>query len=224
MPPNRKRRSYRKRRRPYRRRKKKAGFRKQLLGNTHACRLRYSQDITVTPQFNTSPSGHALVVFSANGLFNTRIGSASDHQPRGFDELMGMYYHYCVVGSRCTVKFAPDSLGAPVHCGISLVAGSAQLTNLNAYLEKRNNIDKLLVPPGNYTTVSMACSPKKFLRVPSVLSNPECQGTLTSNPTEEVYFHVYMGALAPIATGDAQISVVIEYAVVFSEPQTPAQS
>jgi len=33
-----------------------------------------------------------------------------------------------------------------------------------------------------------------------------------------------MGALAPIATGEALISVVIEYAVVFSEPRTPAQS
>lgn len=223
MPPYRKRRSSRKRRRP-RRRKKKAGFRRQLLGNTHACRLRYSQDITVTPQFNTSPSGHALVVFSANGLFNTRIGSSSDHQPRGFDELMAMYYHYCVVGSRCTVKFCDEDIGAPVHCGISLVAGSAQLTSLNSYLEKRNNRDKILSPFGKYTTVSYGCSPKKFLRIPSLLTNPETQGTITTNPAEEAYFHVYMGALAPIATGNAIISVVIEYAVVFSEPRTPAQS
>lgn len=221
-------RRYRKRKprksRKYRRRRNKLTFGKQILGNTHACRLRYSQDITVTPQFNTSPNGHALEVFSANGLFNTRIGSSADHQPRGFDELMELYHHYTVVGSRCTVKYAPDSLGAPSHCGISLCAAQTRLTSLNSYLEKRNNIDKILVPPGRFVTVSMACSPKKFLRVPSVLSNPECQGTITANPTEEVYFHLYMGALAPVATGTANMSIVIEYAVVFSEPQTPNQS
>ena len=139
-------------------------------------------------------------------------------------QLMAMYAHYTVVGSRCTVKYAPDSLGAPVHCGISLCAAATRLTNLNSYLEKRNNKDKLLVPPGRFTVVSMGCSPKKFLKVPSVLSNPECQGAITSNPAEEVYYHIYMGGLAPVATGTANISIVIEYAVVFSEPLTPAQS
>lgn len=217
-----KKRKYRKRRKT--RRRKKLGFNKQILGNTHACKLKYSQDITVTPQFNAQPNGHALEVFSANGMFNTRIGSVTDHQPRGFDQLMALYHHYTVVGSRCTVKYAPDELGAPAHCGISLCAASTRLPDLYSYLEKRNNKDKLLVPPGRFTVVSMPCSPKKFLKVPSVLSNPECQGAIGSNPVEEIYYHIYMGALAPVATGTANISISIDYAVVFSEPQTPPMS
>jgi len=215
----------RKSRRPRKRRRRKTfAFNKQILGNNHACKLRYAQDVTITPQFNTQPDGHGLEVFSANGLYNTRMGSVNDHQPRGFDELMALYHHYTVVGSKCTVKFTPDSVSNPVHCGISVCAAAQRLPTLNSYLEKRNNIDKILIPPGNYVTIRKGCSPKKFLRVPSILTNPECQGSINTNPTEEVYFHIYMGSLQPIASGTAVISIVIEYAVVFSEPQTPAQS
>lgn len=213
----------RKSRRP-RRRRRKFGFGKQILGNSHSCKLRYQQDVTVTPSSNGQPDGHALEIFSANGLYNTRIGSSADHQPRGFDQLMEMYHHYTVVGSICKVKYAPDSLGAPAHCGISVCAAGARLTDLNTYLEKKNTIDKILVPPGRYVTVNKGCSLKKFLRVPGLLTNPECQGNINANPTEEVYYHIYMGPLAPVATGTANLSIVIEYAVVFSEPQAVAQS
>lgn len=197
------------------------------LGYTQSARLRYVETITINP--DVAMAGD--YVFSANGLYDPNV-TGIGHQPYGFDELMAMYSHYAVIGSKITVKLA-GTQSSEYWAGICLrnsatsLAGSS-LTNL---LEAPGHNLRMIYQSGDAhlargNSISCKFSAKKFFtaKTSAIVSDAQYNGSIDSRPTEQAYFHVI---LAPAHTQDLvsqPITVIIDFYTIFSEPKTLPQS
>jgi hypothetical protein len=170
----------------------------------------------------------AVRVFSANSLFDPDR-SGVGHQPRGFDQLVGVLYdHYVVIGAKIIIQFAPEVDGntkSTQLCGVA-IKDNATTTDKTGYMESGYCKYSLMSPEAGYrTTVSYKLNPNKFLGRSKPLSDPDLKGDASSNPTEEVFFHVFTGPLdSASAANDVFANVVIEYTVALIEPKLPAIS
>ncbi len=72
--------------------------------------------------------------FRANGLFDPNVTGAG-HQPLGFDQLMLMYNHFTVIGSKIRVTFTNTDPNASQICGISLTDDATTSINPEVYIE-----------------------------------------------------------------------------------------
>lgn len=209
-----------------RRRRGTFAFNKAPMPNKFPTKLRYQENVSINPSVGVP----GLQVVTANGLFDPNITGVG-HQPRGFDQLMAMYDHYTVIGAKITATFmlreglAYDSM----NVGIALKDATG-IENLNGYLEGRNVRSRVLrgsdgaATVVGMTTISMSSSTSKFLGRSKVLADPELKGNVSSNPTEQLYFHIFAQA---VQGGDAQpidVTYRIDYLVVFTEPKQPGQS
>lgn len=178
-----------------------------------------------TVSLNPGAGGIAAVnVFSANGLFDPNV-SGVGHQPRGFDELMPLYDHYVVHSAQCQVQMCAQDTTTPKQIGINLRDSSTVETDPNGYKESSYTTYKTCAYGGNQTVyLKKNIDVRKFLTRGNLMSDPECKGTVATNPTEQAYFHVWV---APIDTSDAGVEYVdvrLIFNVSFVEPKQPAQS
>jgi hypothetical protein len=74
------------------------------LPNNFVTKLRYHDSVPINAA-NGTVAGH---VFRANSPYDPDY-TASGHQPRYFDQIMPLYDHYQVLGSKITVKFINNS-------------------------------------------------------------------------------------------------------------------
>lgn len=186
--------------------------------------LRYN---TVGTTLNPGAGGSISVhVFSANGMYDPDV-SGSGHQPRGFDQYMAMYDHYCVIGSKITVMVSPRAGSTyPVIVGISQKDAGGPLANGNEYMESRGTTFRLLGAreSANVATLTSNFSLRKFQTIKNWMDNPDLRGSAASNPVEQSYFHVWA---EPVQGQDSQpldVVVTVDYIAVFTEPHTPVQS
>lgn len=184
-------------------------------------KLRYCENITLNP----GAGGIDVKVYSANGCYDPYITGVG-HQPRGFDELMALYDHYVVLGSKMTIDAAPGQ-GTPSIIGVNLIDNTSTLGNPNDYQEAGYCNSRLLAAGESAGTKKIVStfSAKKFLGRSNVLSDPELKGSQTANPTEGAYYHIWTSpadsASDPSATS---IIVRIDYLVALIEPNNPTQS
>lgn len=68
------------------------------LPTKYTTKLVYSEEIAINAGAGTT----GQYVFSMNGMWDPDI-SGVGHQPRGFDQLLAMYDHFVVIGSKITV-------------------------------------------------------------------------------------------------------------------------
>ncbi len=191
-----------------------------LLKKTLKVKMRYVNRITIDP----AAGGMGVQVFAANGMFDPDI-TGGGHQPRGFDNLMPLYNHYTVIGSKLTVSsanIATQASGALL--GVSLQDTTLVLGNVNDYLEDYSSTNIFgIASAESHITLSMDFSNKKFLG-PNPLADDR-KGTVTSNPVESAFYHIYF---APVDVGiDLSIRsflVVIDYIALLTEPNQPGQS
>jgi len=226
------RKSYRnRRRRPRRMRRRKRRARQRiprqsLLGDKRIVKLRYHD----TAILFTSPAGLATsMVFSANGMFDPNI-SGTGHQPRGFDQLLLLYDHFVVLGSKCTATFLqhididPDDTTKSQAVGIILRDNATSFLQPDDIFEDRNVSWKYIsnTTSGGPVRVSCKFSAKRFLGRASVMSDPELKGSISSNPEEQAYYHVFVSPVgfAEVA-GDVQISIDIVFIAMLIEPRLP---
>lgn len=217
--------------RRYRRRSRKLlSFTKAPIPNRFATKLRYvsDQNLSINPGIGGTAGVH---VVSANGLYDPDI-TATGHQPRGFDQFMVMYDHYVVIGAKITCAFSRQNGQANEDSmiGIALKDSASVAADVNDYLEGRNTSSRPFC--GGYNgagkpspvTVTKTASVSKFLSITHPLSSNNARGTNASNPSEQLYFHIFS---APFGAGDAlptNIWYRVEYLVVFVEPKQPTQS
>ncbi len=216
-------RRYRKKKRVYRRKRrynKKSSFNQKLLGNSVATTLVYNDQFSLDAGANPSIAAH---VFSANGMFDPDITGVG-HQPRGFDEIMLLYDHYVVVGSKMTL-LVPTGDSTKI-VGIALKDDNVMETTLVGYQEGRYVSSKMMAPDaGGTKIITYGFSAKRFLGRASPMSDPQLKGSDAGNPTEGAFFHVFTGApRAGVNPSSSVFDVKIEYRVVFIEPQNPGQS
>lgn len=176
-------------------------------------------------QPNPGVGAVAVNVYSANGLYDPDITGVG-HQPMGFDEYMNAYDHYTVVGSQISVWFQ-NPTSSTVQCGVALNSGTPTLGTIERYTE--NGQGKHVVLTGlNYGKsigeVTMGFSGKKFFNKKDIVGEKDFAGTISANPTEQAYFHVWVGAFDGADVDAINCIVTIDYIVVFHEPQALAQS
>lgn len=198
------------------------------LPNKLFSKLKYA-DRTVT--VNPTSTIMDVHVFSANGLYDPDITGVG-HQPRGFDQLMTMYDHYTVVGAKITVSFLPtlaSSVNQNAVVGIALKDSPSFPTDANEYLEGRNVAFRYISNTSGSVSapvrVTKNCSVSKFLGIKGLMSSSIARGTVSTNPTEQVYFHIFCDNVDNSSELNVMnASVYIEYMVVFTEPKQPTQS
>lgn len=223
----------RRRRRAYRKKRyaKRSvlSFSKAPMPNRFATKLRYAESFSINP-----PTGGVAgtYVFVANGLYDPNV-TGTGHQPRGFDQFMTMYDHYTVIGSKITATFTSAGIvgtSGPLTVGIALKDGTLTASNKNDYMEGRNVKSGVLLraagsDEAHKITLSKSFSTKKFLGVSHPLSSNVLRGSVSSNPIEDAYFHLFAQIMTgAVDSAPIEVQVVIDYLTVFTEPKQPAQS
>lgn len=184
--------------------------------------MKYQETMLQDP--GVGPAVHVRV-FRANDLYDPDV-TVTGHQPRGFDEIMPLYDHFCVVGSKISVNFQPaTATNLPWICGIALLDNTTLLTTPTNYMESRNVVWKTMNANANGVTVSKSFSAKKFFNKPHPLSVDSLRGNNGASPTEGAYYHVFVAGIG-VGTdaGQTQNSAMLSYSAIFTEPKNPGIS
>lgn len=211
-------------RRKYKKKRKQMRLFKSPVPMSMTTKLRYQDTVTI----DAGASALAGHIIAANGCFKPDI-TATGHQPRGFDQLMALYDHYTVIGSKITASFYNRDGTVPLTVCVALRDGnSITATDLNDYLEGGNVISRFLTPEDTSAalkTITKGFSARKFLGRSHPMADPDLKGGATFNPTEGAFFHLCVanttGSADPTST---YVNFNIDYIVTFTEPKVPAQS
>mgnify|MGYP000517444250 CR=1 FL=1 len=209
-------------------RKKRSAYRSLripvLFGKSRVCRLRYALEFN---RAITSSSGsYQEIAYLANSCYDP-YNPAGGHQPRGFDQMMEMFDHFLVLGSRIVIKFiAPASTAPnPMCCSIVLNDDTTALGSHSDVAESRTVKCKYLTDSSRALTIGMNFSAKRFFSVDkkALSAKSAISGSALANPTELAVFHV--GAQC-IGTNTQQVELAgyIDYVVKFHESKLPTIS
>ena len=111
--------------------------------------------------------------------------------------------------------------------GIYLSDTATTETDARVIIENGKGVYSQMTPNGrdsSQITLQYKCSPSKFLGRPNPLSEDDLRGNVGSNPTEQVYFHIWG---APNSSSDGSsigLNVRLEYVAIFTEPNNLALS
>lgn len=175
------------------------------------------------PTLNVGVAGlPATHVYRASGMYDPDVTGVGN-QPRGFDQLMSLYDHFVVIGSRVTVKLASVANTNPLLLMVDLKDTATADANQTATMESSYCSWNMHSPAGPETTLVQTYSPK-FLGRSYPLSDPDLKGSASSSPTENAFYHVVVSS--PSATDESAVVpvVMIEYTAIFIEPKRPSQS
>lgn len=194
------------------------------LPQSFKCNFIYREqnDLTVNPGAAGITGVH---VFSANGLYDPNI-TGTGHQPTGFDQMMQFYDHYTVIGSKITVTFYNGNSANTVTGLVSLMDTSSTNTDIQQYVENGRCVFEELDVSGNSQlgTVTLGCPVSKFLGRKNILSEDNCRGSASANPSEEAYYHVVCAPWATNDVGTIAFVATIEYTAVLTERKSTALS
>jgi hypothetical protein len=169
-------------------------------------------------------------VYSANGLYDPDV-SGSGHQPRGFDQLIPLYDHYVVTSSAIHIELiSSNSNGVPGVGGVNLINVSTPQTDYIDYAEQARSEFGLLPNVVTYGCVqephrrSMKFSAKDFMGIPDPLTATKLQGSISANPADGAFFHVWSQAYDGSTAYSSLALITIEYNAYFIEPVPVASS
>lgn len=213
----------RKKKRPYRKRQP-LSLKKSPMPRRYMTKLRYAENGL------SLDAGAGIVVpyiFSANDCYDPNY-SGTGHQPRGFDQLMPLYNHFTVLGSKITVRFSNEANSQSVACYLTLQGENTTQTNPIDYMERQDVKTCTLAPQGGGSTngtLTQTFSAKRFFGPSRVMDDTSQRGSAGGSPSERSYYHIGVVAL----NGSTDISyvpfsVVIDYIVMFHEPNDVASS
>lgn len=186
-----------------------------LNSNTYV-NFRYHELIRITPNAAVTQ----VYVFSCNGLYDPDI-TGIGHQPSGFDEMMGLFDHYCVVKSNIQAQFVNKDSAISIGCGVSLADSSTVAVDARRYVESGSSTWALLGPingGANKATMSQEITLSKYLGRPNILSEDDCSGNVSNNPTEQAYYHLWVEGYGSTGTA-TDILVTIDYFAYLKEPR-----
>lgn len=188
--------------------------------------------LTMTHRYQdfTSFSGGAGVtnkqLVCCNGLYDPNI-TGTGHQPMYFDQVSALYNHYTVTSSRirATLTFGSTTLGATNVFGI-YIEDDASVTpsSIQDFTEQSSAVSKI----GNTVyneplTVYLSWDAKKAFGG-STLSDPNLQGTVSSNPAEMQNYCIFVGDVAGALQTSVYITYFVEYTAVWQELKAIASS
>lgn len=208
-------------RRSRRRTNRKMVIRKSPMPLRFPTKLRYVENFTM----DGAASGLAdAYVFNAGGLYDPNITGVG-HQPRGWDQLIAMYDHAVVIGSKITLTITHNSSGAVNEiCGVALRDGSTVDTDPNDYLEGGTVRSGHITADKPTKMFTLGYSPKKFLGRSKPMADSTLKNSVSANPTESAFFHCFTAGLGGTNPAAVDCTAVIDYLCVFIEPKDVAQS
>lgn len=193
------------------------GFPKKIMF-TH----KYFQNTLVTSTTGTM----ANYLFSCNGMYDPDY-TGSGHQPLYFDQMSAIYDHYCVIGSKCTMKVLNNSAtNGLIACGLMINDDTAVVaTGISSMSEQSTASRPRYITYNSSSPVNLTgkwSARKTFGKNP--LANTELQGTSAANPTEQSYFNFYLQCVDSVSTVSVYIEVMIEYIAIWKEIKDIAAS
>lgn len=195
------------------------------LGRTKLQKFRYVEQISLTAGVSTP----ATFTFRANGMFDPDARVGLGHQPIGFDQLMTFYNHYTVLGAKLKATFISQGPTASVNSavvGIELSGNATPTTALNDIYEQGHS--KVAVMSngnaGQVKSVIHKLSVKKFLGQ-NPLDEDANAGTISSDPAELIYFHVFVaGTNSTVNPAVVDVLLELEQTALLHEPKPLAGS
>lgn len=194
-----------------------------LFGTTKKTEHRYVEPrIVLTQGVANRPE---IYLFRANGMFDPNF-TGTGHQPSGFDTMTPLYDHYTVIGSKLRVSFSRTGTSTdPIICGVMLSdTNSPTVTDgMQGFIESGRGCkwaQLTAYDARGILTLTINCVPHKFLGRSHPLSDPQLKGNAASDPSEEVFFVVWIMAQDGTTTASTiQASVQIDYGAVWTEPR-----
>lgn len=174
----------------------------------------YSESILLTD--NGGPQNY---LFSANGMYDPNY-TGTGHQPMYFDQVGALYNHYCVIGSKITIRAVPQ--GTSVQNPYKIVLWVNDDTNVSptvdGIMEFKGAKTRLCTGGINPSQIvlTQSWSAKKYFGG-SPLANTNLQGTTSSNPIEQSYYNITLRTLDGISTVSVWFQVQIEYIAIWKE-------
>lgn len=132
-------------------------------------------------------------LYSANGLYDPDLTSIG-RQPAGYDSYMGIYERYLVTRATIKVCFTvyPQELTGVV-VGISVQDNPAAAGSVERYIENGDSTFALVGRDWQSKTLTLSVDIRKFF-ARDIWNIDDYQGVKTSNPPDQVYFHVWAKA------------------------------
>lgn len=180
----------------------------------------------VNPNVASPGLAGTALLYRANGMFDPEQATGG-HQPMYFDQLAALYDHFCVIGSKMTVTFSPAAGNTvPVQFNLGVDDDATIPSNSPVSLAEYTDSNYGIIPvPGSPPiTRTMTWSAKKYFGK-DPLDNPELQGSVSADPTEQSYFTVTLQPMDGLSINQAiYITIVIEYIAIWKELKSVAAS
>lgn len=189
-------------------------------------KLKYVESVIIDP-----PAAGQLgyYVFRANSIYDPNF-TGTGHQPMGRDIFAGVYKNYMVVGSKITVRYLSSETSNQVIAvtGIKLSADSSLANGSVSDLIENGNVRYKMI---NYKAATQGYTPlntttckfsgKKWFGWRDWRDNTaQYSAPMGSNPSEEVYYIVFIGdsnTAQALNLMPSAVNVTIEYIVAFTE-------
>jgi len=189
---------------------------------SHRARLFYYDVATIT----TGAGSAGTRVYTTNGCYDPDV-TGGGHQPMAFDQMMLSFEHYVCLKSNISVSFKNTSTTNTMSVAVSLNASATPVTAYGMLVENgviaRKRVG--MYPYGGCMgQIGLSCDVAKFGDVRNLLDNPEYQGTIAANPTEQSYFHISCWNPDSVSSVDCLVEIAIVYDVVFREPRKNSPS
>nr|DAV46090.1 MAG TPA: Capsid protein [Cressdnaviricota sp.] len=195
------------------------------LAKAKVCKFKYFQEISLNPTAGLC----ADYVFHATSIYDPD-NTGTGHQPYGFDQIMAMYDHFTVLGSKIKVT-AVNNTNAPIWMGIKLRDENTNLTgmDLQDFQEQPGTKKKLIgwqTSGSSKGVLTLGCGQAKFLGLTkqALMADTSRRGDTSSNPADGLFFHVM---IAPQSVDDLSgqiFAVEIEYTAALTEPHVLGKS
>jgi hypothetical protein len=161
-------------------------------------------------------------IFRVNGVFDPDV-SFGGHQPMGFDQMTPLYGTFTVASARITIDCVATSV--PVCFGVAITSTVGALyTNYNSYIESGTAPYKILDTEASMNRITATVDVAKWLGVKDIMDRSALSGSPTADPTQQLYFQVFAQDVNKTSTANAELNVVIDYDIIFSNPTAVAAS
>lgn len=174
--------------------------------------------------FDPGLGGNAVHVFSGNGCYDPDVTGVG-HQPTGFDQLMAIFDHYVVTDVSIKVIFQSLDESRRQVVGICARDSATTTADWREYVEQGTSTwDYIGTQAGQpKSTQKTNANIGTFLGRKSVLSDPQLKGSASSNPAEEMYWHVWVSGNGADTSGVFGL-VTIDYQGYCLEPRSAGLS
>jgi len=185
-------------------------------------RLRYSDSITL----NSASGVVSSYVLRANDLFDPDF-TGTGHQPMGFDQLMLVYNHFCVIKARlicvfrsilsntATVAIRYDGASAPITVPNRIIELGGCVIDDVSFLATTNEAKEL--------TLDLDIAKLQAVKKSAITADPTLRGDAATSPTEVTYFHIQMWNTNS-TTCSCIVDFILEQTAHFMEPRDNVES